>query len=261
MVGIMLGLTVGAAGYPTSLHLNRLLDGAGLKSYEYRVVLAEPVVFEPVESGLPKIDYFKRTAYWERLGPDARISIQLRRGGFGMWQFNIADIVTDIRRFQRGEKPQWGYPRQRQILPNPEVVSAVVSFAEDRRSDAYHRRSFPDRFDIVAAHAHGQLAEIGQCVTNANGIAQFSERGKGAANFQLTGRVRADAHEPAQTDAGHLLFSSSSSKVSSASGDTPCLAGSPVMLTSIRLSMTSDCSTARRETRSASLTLFRECHQ
>mgnify|MGYP001595902161 FL=1 len=119
MVGVMLGLTVGAAGYPTSLHLNRLLDGAGLKSYEYRVVLAEPVVFEPVESGLPKIDYFKRTAYWERLGPDARISIQLRRGGFGMWQFNIADIVTDIRRFQRGEKPQLGIPASTADSPKP----------------------------------------------------------------------------------------------------------------------------------------------
>ncbi|OGI40075.1 MAG: hypothetical protein A2140_01395 [Candidatus Muproteobacteria bacterium RBG_16_62_13] len=108
MVGVMLGLTIGAAGYPTALHLNRLLDGAGLKSYEYRVVLAEPVVFEPVESGLPKIDYFKRTAYWERMGSDARITVKLRRGAFGFWQFNIDDIVTDIRRFQRGEKPQLG---------------------------------------------------------------------------------------------------------------------------------------------------------
>ncbi len=107
-VSVMLGLAVGAAGYPTALHLNRLLDPSGLKAYEYRVIVQEPVVFEPVESGLPKIDYFKRTAYWERLGPDVRIPIKLRRGAFGMWQFSIEDIVNDIRRFQRGEKPQLG---------------------------------------------------------------------------------------------------------------------------------------------------------
>ncbi len=120
VIGIMLGLAVGAAGYPTSLHLNRLLDRSGLKSYEYRVVVSEPVVFEPVESGLPKIDYFKRTAYWERLGPDARIPIKLRRGAFGMWQFSIEDIVNDIRRFQRGEKPQLGAPAPAGDSPKPQ---------------------------------------------------------------------------------------------------------------------------------------------
>ncbi len=107
-VSIMLGLAVGAAGYPTSLHLNRLFDRAGLKTYEYRVIVQEPITFEPVESGLPKIDYFKRTAYWERFGTDGRISIKLRKGAFGLWQFSIEDIVNDIRRVQRGEKPQLG---------------------------------------------------------------------------------------------------------------------------------------------------------
>jgi hypothetical protein len=109
-VGVLFGLAVGAAGYPTTLHINRLFDGIGLRGYEYRVLVQEPVIFEPVESGLPKIDYFKRTAYWERLGADARITIKLRRGAFGLWQFDIRDIVDDIRRFQRGEKPLLGNP-------------------------------------------------------------------------------------------------------------------------------------------------------
>ncbi len=121
MVGVMLGMTIGAAGYPTALHLNRLLDGAGLKAHEYRVIVQEPVIFEPVESGLPKIDYFKRTAYWERMGNDTRIQIKLRKGAFGLWQFSIEDIVNDIRRFQRGEKPQLGMtpPEPAGDVPKP----------------------------------------------------------------------------------------------------------------------------------------------
>lgn len=118
-VSVMLGLTLGASGYPTALHLNRLLDPEGLKAHEYRVIVQEPVVFEPVDSGLPKIDYFKRTAYWERMGGDARISIKLRRGAFGLWQFSIEDIVNDIRRFQRGEKPQLGAPAPAGESPKP----------------------------------------------------------------------------------------------------------------------------------------------
>ena len=108
VAAVLFGVAMGAAGYPTSLHLNRLFDPNGLKTYEYRVIVQEPVVFEPLAPGLPRIDYFALSPYWERFTPDMRIPVKVRNGGLGFWQFDIDEIVGDIRRFQAGEPPLLG---------------------------------------------------------------------------------------------------------------------------------------------------------
>ena len=123
VAAVLFGFAMGAAGYPTSLHLNRLLDSNGLKAYEYRVIAQEPVVFEPITPGLPRIDYFALSPYWERFTSDMQIPVKLRKGGLGFWQFEIDDMVRDIRRFQAGEPPLLGQvpPPERAPTEKPAV--------------------------------------------------------------------------------------------------------------------------------------------
>lgn len=120
IAAILFGVAMGAAGYPTSLHLNRLLDSTGLKAHEYRVIVQEPVVLEPLAPGLPRIDYFALSPYWERFTPDMQIPVKLRNGGLGFWQFDIEEIVGDIRRFQAGETPLLGRVPANKAPENPQ---------------------------------------------------------------------------------------------------------------------------------------------
>jgi len=100
-----LGIVVAMSCYPFSLHVNRLTGSAGLFSYGYRVIYQKPaVILEPINPGLPKIDYFGPHDYWRRFSEKDVIPVNVRKGGLGLWQFDPVPIFEDIDRYHNGSR-------------------------------------------------------------------------------------------------------------------------------------------------------------
>jgi hypothetical protein len=101
-LSLLLGVAVAAALYPGSLRLNEATDDGGLRAHEYR--LTGYVVFSPSDSNLPVLEFPKDEDYWRQFKLGTTHRFELRRGGLGFYQVNMAPVHVKMREYFIGRK-------------------------------------------------------------------------------------------------------------------------------------------------------------
>ena len=91
------GITLGCALHPGLLRLNQLTDVDGLQRYAYRLVSNKR--FAPLRGGLPTLHFTKYDDYWAQLKVGSIHQFELRRGGLGFYQVNMAPIKIAVRNY------------------------------------------------------------------------------------------------------------------------------------------------------------------
>jgi WD40 repeat protein/RsiW-degrading membrane proteinase PrsW (M82 family) len=90
MLALLVGGAFGAALYPGLLRLNQLTDQVGLTTYQYE--LQSDLSFKPVaDKTLPTL-YLDDDDYWSEFETGSIHEFQLRKGGLGFYQINLAPI-------------------------------------------------------------------------------------------------------------------------------------------------------------------------
>lgn len=97
-VAFLTGAAFAAALYPGMLRLNQITDTLGLFETEYR---AEGLrVFKAVDRQLPTLTFSDNAdEYWAQFKPGDKHRFQLRKGGLGFYQVNMAPIHARMRAF------------------------------------------------------------------------------------------------------------------------------------------------------------------
>jgi len=103
VVGSLAGLVVAIAGYSGLLRINQLTDTAGMKSYEYELQAhtVRYAAFRPLQDGLPEIE-LRRHRLWSSQAKGSHHHFELRRGGLGFYQLNMAPIRQALRMYNDG---------------------------------------------------------------------------------------------------------------------------------------------------------------
>jgi hypothetical protein len=57
------------------------------------------VRLEPLEAGLPVIEFDRGIEYWQQFKPGASYTLYLRHGGLGFYQLDIASVYAETRAF------------------------------------------------------------------------------------------------------------------------------------------------------------------
>ncbi len=99
VVGLLAAVVIMFAGYPGLLRVNQLTDANGLQSYEYE--LRSQVRFHPLQDGLPVIE-LRAHPLWGQQRIGSRHRFELRRGGLGFYQLNMAPIRQAQGMYQEG---------------------------------------------------------------------------------------------------------------------------------------------------------------
>jgi hypothetical protein len=99
-LALLLGGATGVALYPGTLRLNAATDSEGLHAYEYR--LTRYSVFEPVDQRLPTLDFSEFSDYWGQFKLGTTHQFELRKGGLGFYQVNMAPVRERMRAYFRG---------------------------------------------------------------------------------------------------------------------------------------------------------------
>lgn len=118
-LALMIGLDVGFAMYPGLLRLNQFTDTAGMQPYEY--VLREYVRLEPLDAGLPVIEFEQGIEYWQQFKPGASYTLYLRHGGLGFYQLDLASVYAATRTFYEKRNirsPPRGKGKQEPLSPS-----------------------------------------------------------------------------------------------------------------------------------------------
>ena len=97
VIALLAGAAAGAAAYPGTLRLNALTDTAGLRSYPYR--LASNLELQPLVAGPPALRFAQHYEYWSQFKPGSVHEFELRRGGLGFYQLNLAPLERELRMF------------------------------------------------------------------------------------------------------------------------------------------------------------------
>ena len=111
VVGVLTGASLGCALYPGLLRMNQLTDSSGLHTYTYRS--QGEGRFVPLDETLPELSFDDHLVYWKQVGE--HYEFELRRGGLGFYQLNLAPIHDAIADFYRTKGTRSG----RQSLPYP----------------------------------------------------------------------------------------------------------------------------------------------
>ena len=106
VLGILLGAAIGGALYPGALRLNQWTDSSGLHVYTYQS--QGEGRFIPLGESLPELHFDDYPEYWRKFGVGEHQDFELRRGGLGFYQLNMASIhdaiVEHYRRKNRSGK-------------------------------------------------------------------------------------------------------------------------------------------------------------
>jgi hypothetical protein len=116
-LALMIGLDVGLAMYPGLLRLNQFTDTAGMQAHEY--VLREYVRLEPLEAGLPVIEFEQGIGYWQQFKPGASYTLHLRHGGLGFYQLDLAPVYAATRAFYEKRNDRLPPRRKDKEKPSP----------------------------------------------------------------------------------------------------------------------------------------------
>lgn len=98
-VAMLTGLAFAFAMYPAVLRINQFTDQGGLLRYEYR--LKDYVRFAPTRSDLPELRLRGYADYWSQFPLWSVHEFQLRHGGLGFYQINMAPIHDAMRAYYR----------------------------------------------------------------------------------------------------------------------------------------------------------------
>lgn len=101
VIALLLGSAAAAALYPAMLRINQLTDRAGLNSYQYQ--LQGQTTFTPLNVGAPRL-WFPDEEYWQQFKPGSRHMFELRKGGLGFYQVNMAKVHKDMEAYYRGPR-------------------------------------------------------------------------------------------------------------------------------------------------------------
>ena len=102
MIGVLLGGACGAALYPGLLRLNQLTDSSGPQNVEYHA--SSTGKFTPLRQDLPVLEFDDNADYWAQFPAGATYRFQLRRGGLGFYQLDLAAIHGDMRHYYDGKR-------------------------------------------------------------------------------------------------------------------------------------------------------------
>jgi WD40 repeat protein len=90
IIALLLGGVFGLALYPGLLRLNQLTDSNGLKSYQYE--LQSDLSFKPVNDNTLPTLHLNDDKYWADFETGTFYEFELRKGGLGFYQINLAQI-------------------------------------------------------------------------------------------------------------------------------------------------------------------------
>ncbi len=91
-------LAFGLAVYAFIPRLNFMTDQGDLVEYVYQ--LDQENVWQPQDSSAPPLRlYLKSSAWWQQYQPGDTYTFELRRGGLGIWQVNMARIYEEQKRY------------------------------------------------------------------------------------------------------------------------------------------------------------------
>lgn len=101
LVALLFGAGMGLAAYPGLLRLNAWLDQAGLVSHEYTLGQSDTWTTsgEP-----PDLVFDIGSRYWNQFEPGQVKTFQVRRGGLGFYQINMAPIYQEQKAFYAAKK-------------------------------------------------------------------------------------------------------------------------------------------------------------
>jgi len=99
VLGVLLGTAIGCAVYPGALRLNQWTDSAGLRIHTYQS--QGQGRFTPLDESLPELHFEDYPEYWREFGAGEDRDFELRRGGLGFYQLNMAPILDDIAAYYR----------------------------------------------------------------------------------------------------------------------------------------------------------------
>lgn len=103
-LGFILLFVLFPALYIGTLRANILTDSDGLKSYYYHVEIGKRFTLVPENPELPDITYFNNGPFWHQFLSGELIKIELRRGGIGIWQFNLEKVYELMRDYDERER-------------------------------------------------------------------------------------------------------------------------------------------------------------
>jgi hypothetical protein len=97
-IALFFGIAFGAALYPGLLRINQLTDTQGLQTYQY-VLQSDYSLKSLDDEKLPRLYFLSDFDYWSHFEPESLHDIELRKGGLGFYQINMAPIYDDMREY------------------------------------------------------------------------------------------------------------------------------------------------------------------
>lgn len=99
VLSFFLSCSVGLATPQVMLRINQLTDQHGLKAYPYH--LTDSLGFTPVGdfTDLPELYFPGNKDYWSQLDKNAVHEFELRKGGLGFYQVNMAPVYVKMRKY------------------------------------------------------------------------------------------------------------------------------------------------------------------
>jgi hypothetical protein len=102
LISILLGIGVALATYPFFLRINASTDEFGLQAYEYELI--ERGRWQAANSGeLPDLIFDIGSPYWNQFNVGDRKEYELRQGGLGFAQVNMAPLYAEQRAFYESQ--------------------------------------------------------------------------------------------------------------------------------------------------------------
>jgi hypothetical protein len=95
----LVGAGFAVALYPGSLRINAISDPSGLQKYAY--VLESNHTFRAVDAGHPTLHFERDREYWAQFELGSIHHFELRKGGLGFYQLNMAPIYAATKEFYR----------------------------------------------------------------------------------------------------------------------------------------------------------------
>jgi hypothetical protein len=100
----LVGAGFAVALYPGLLRINAISDPSGLQKYAY--VLESNRTFGAVGVGLPTLRFKRDREYWAQFEFGSIHHFELRKGGLGFYQLNMAPVYAAMKEFYRAQQAQ-----------------------------------------------------------------------------------------------------------------------------------------------------------
>ncbi|MBI3561931.1 MAG: hypothetical protein HY080_09485 [Gammaproteobacteria bacterium] len=111
VIALLLCLATAGALYPGLRRINQLTDSQGLQHQTYTFSATGLLI--PQDPSLPRLTLaFDKSLreYWARFKPGDSYDVQLRYGGLGFYQINMAPIYTQMREYYTSPQPHQDQP-------------------------------------------------------------------------------------------------------------------------------------------------------